>query len=424
MKRFAIGLTCIVAATGYVVGCGSTSGTVNRGNQGGSAGNGVGASGGTTGSGGSGASSSGGSGASSSGGSGASSSGGSGASGSGGSGASGSQDSGIPDVVFNYDGPADDGGFNTDASCAEVTAKAEPLPLDLYVVLDRSGSMVLSSPQRWPPVKSALTQFFESPTAAGIGAALTLFAHPTKNECSSTSYATPLVAMAPLPGSATGQALSLVNMMNAHTPVSGVGTPTVEAMQGASTYAKSYKNSHPTHTVAIVLATDGIPGDPGCTESAAAVKSVVSSTYTGTPSIKTYVIGIDPDTTMKANLNSWAAASGTTAFDVATSGGSSQFLQAMKNIQSSALGCKYNMPTTDAGIIDPNKVNVEYTPGGTKTAQSLPKVSGAGACGNSAGWYYDNNQTPTTITLCKASCDTVQADSGAKVAVNLGCLGS
>jgi hypothetical protein len=82
------------------------------------------------------------------------------------------------------------------------------------------------------------------------------------------------------------------------------------------------------------------------------------------------------------------------------------------------------MPTTDAGIIDPNKVNVEYTPGGTKTAQRLPKVSGAGACGNSAGWYYDNNQTPTTITLCKASCDTVQADSGAKVAVNLGCLGS
>lgn len=96
----------------------------------------------------------------------------------------GSGDAGLPDVTFSYDGPADDGG--SVEACAAVTVEAQLVPLDLYVVLDRSGSMVNPAlgPLRWPPVRDALNAFFQSPNTAGIGIALTMFAHPTKAACS------------------------------------------------------------------------------------------------------------------------------------------------------------------------------------------------------------------------------------------------
>ncbi len=219
----------------------------------------------------------------------------------GGSGNSGGvKDAGIPDVQFNYDAPP----VGQDA-CAAVTVEAELVPLDLYVVIDRSGSMVNSSlgPLRWPPVRDALNAFFQSPQAKGIGIAITMFAHPTLSQCTPTSYQTPMVAMAPLPGNASGHAITLQNTMNANAPVLGVGTPTESAMKGAVTFAKNYKNSNPNHTVAIVLATDGIPGAAGCTgETAAGVTSAITAGFSGTPSVRTFVIGID----QSANITNWA----------------------------------------------------------------------------------------------------------------------
>lgn len=432
MQRVVLALACLAMAAGGVGGCGSTAGSPSGpGGHGGSAGSGVGGNAGSAASGGSDSGSSGSGGSDASGASGAPGGGASGASGASGGGASGdsgapdASDAGIPDVVFSYDGPTDDGGFNPDASCAEVTAKAQLLPLDLYVVLDRSGSMVNPSlgSLRWPPVRDALNQFFQSPGAAGIGIALTMFAHPTSPECDASSYATPLVPMAPLPGGAAGQAITLLQTMNKYAPTIGIGTPTTAAVTGAVTFMKGDKTANPKHVVAIVLATDGLPGDAYCNpETAADVQAAVAAGFNGTPSVRTFVIGIDPDSTMQTNLTSWANAGGGQFFDVATSGGSAQFLQAMQTIQKSALGCSYNMPTTDAGIVDPDKVSVEYAPGGSGTPQSLPRVDNSGSCGS--GWYYDDNAKPTTITLCKTTCDMVQANTNAEVDVNLGCLGS
>jgi hypothetical protein len=48
-------------------------------------------------------------------------------------------------------------------------------------------------------------------------------------------------------------------------------------------------------------------------------------------------------------------------------------------------------------------------------------VENAAACDPSGGWYYDNNQTPTTITLCPQTCAQVQADTQAQLNVALGC---
>jgi hypothetical protein len=413
MRGVRVGIGCVVLLAAGWAGC--------SGGGGGTAG--VGGSAAGTGTGGSSGFSTGGSAGVSTGGSSADggSTGGSSAGGSSSGGTAGSiQDSGLPDVTFQYDattGEAD--------ACAAVTVDAELVPLDLYVVLDRSGSMVNSSlgPLRWPPVRDALNQFFQSPSAAGIGIALTMFAHPTQSQCVAPSYATPLVAMGALPGSATGHAIALQNTMNQYAPVLGVGTPTESAMQGAVTFAKAHKNANPNRAVAIVLATDGLPGASGCTgQTAAGVQSAISNGFTGSPSIRTFVIGIDPNAQMSTNLNSWAAAGGGQAFDVATSGGPAQFLQAMKDIQGSLLGCTFTMPKTDAGIINIDKVKVVFTPG-SGAPQELPRVTNQGACAG-PGWYYDNNSDPTNIELCLGSCTTVQADPSGSIEIELGCLGS
>jgi hypothetical protein len=346
---------------------------------------------------------------------------GNGGSGGGNGGSSGSiGDAGIPDVQFNYDGPSG----QADA-CAAVTVDAQLVPLDLYVVLDRSGSMVNPAlgPLRWPPVRDALNQFFQSPSAAGIGIALTMFAHPTASQCVASTYATPLVAMAPLPGGSTGHAITLQSTMNTYAPILGVGTPTESAMTGAVTFAKAHKSANPNRTVAIVLATDGLPGAAGCTgEDAAGTQAAIAAGFAGNPSIRTFVIGIDPDTQMSTNLNAWATAGGGQAFDVGTAGGGAQFLQAMKDIQGSLLGCTFTMPKTDAGIINKDNVKVLYTSGSGAPVE-LPHVTNQAAC-SGPGWYYDNNANPTTINLCPGSCSTVQADPNAKIDIELGCLGS
>ncbi len=410
MFRVGLGTSLLVALAGVWAGCSGTdnAGIAGTGAVGAGSGNAGAGAGGT-------AASSGNAGAS---GGGAVGGFGGGAN-SGGIGAGGPTDSGIPDVAFTYDGnlPEED-------ACAAVTVTAQLVPLDLYVVLDRSGSMVNPSlgNLRWPPVRNALNQFFQSAQAKNIGIALTMFAHPSKSQCSASSYQTPMVAMAPLPGNASGHALTLQNTMNANAPALGIGTPTESAMQGAVTFARNHKNANAGRTVAIILATDGIPGAACSGQSASGVQSAIAGGFTGNPSIKTFVIGIDPNSSMKTNITNWANAGGGQSFDVATSAGSAQFLQAMKNIQGSLLGCTFSMPKPSTGVVQPDKVKVIFTPGSGGPIQ-LPRATNKAAC-SGPGWFYDNNTTPTTIELCPASCTTAQGDPNGKIDIELGCLGS
>jgi hypothetical protein len=96
-------------------------------------------------------------------------------------------------------------------------------------------------------------------------------------------------------------------------------------------------------------------------------------------------------------------------------------VEALKQIQGTAIGCSFAIPTPEAGTVDKNQVKVEYRPGGTGAAQQLTKVANAGAC-TGGGWYYDNDTSPTTVNLCPASCTTVQADPSAKLDVLFGCV--
>jgi hypothetical protein len=88
-------------------------------------------------------------------------------------------------------------------------------------------------------------------------------------------------------------------------------------------------------------------------------------------------------------------------------------------IQGSQLGCTFAAPAAPAGEeIDLDKTVVLYRPGGTGAAQTLSRVTTAGDC-VASGYYVDG----TNVTLCPATCTTVQADATPSIEVHVGCKG-
>ena len=362
----------------------------------------------------------------------------------------GASSSGTGGILFGGGGPTG-GNTGVGGGCAENSIVAEKFPLDMYIMLDQSGSMsdAVQNGSKWSAVTSAITSFINQPAATGIGVGIQYFPADTGNQCpvfcyldsdcgpcgpcfgaipaipfpgtcigddscTVTDYSTPEVAIDVLP--AVAQAIS--SSLSAHGP-SG-GTPTSAALQGALDYTTGWANGHPDHVVIIVLATDGDP--TSCNTDLNFINSIAAAGAGGTPQILTFVIGVGSSLTA---LNGIAAAGGTgSAFLVDTNQDvTQQFLDALNVIQGTALGCVYDIPDPGQGQ-DPDygKLNVEYTPGGSSEGEVIPKVAGPGDCPPAGdGWYYDDESNPTTIILCDSTCAKVSADNNGQVDIVLGC---
>lgn len=332
--------------------------------------------------------------------------------------------------TFTFGGSSSSGGSGPDA-CASTSFNGDPVPLDMYIMMDRSGSM---NGGPWDAVKAALTSFLQNPEAAGIGAGIQFF--PAKNlpscppfppcpsgcleipgifntcePCDPQAYLPPAVGIQDLPGAAS----LIVNEMNSTSP-SG-GTPTMPALQSAAQATTNHAAANPDRKVVIVLATDGVPTD--CVTDISQIASVAAAALNSSPSVPTFVIGIGGELT---SLDAIAAAGGTDkAFIVdASTMVEEEFLQAMNEIRGQALGCQYLVPEPAPGENpDPTKLNVVFTPEGG-SQDTIPQVPNAGECKGLPGWYYDDPNNPTSLTLCPASCDTVQGAAG-QIDIQLGC---
>ncbi|MDD9939364.1 MAG: VWA domain-containing protein [Myxococcales bacterium] len=68
-----------------------------------------------------------------------------------------------------------------DAECLADTQEAEEVPVDMYIMLDKSGSMLEptggdgTGPTKWDAVREALTMFFSDPGSDGLGVGLQYF---------------------------------------------------------------------------------------------------------------------------------------------------------------------------------------------------------------------------------------------------------
>jgi hypothetical protein len=97
---------------------------------------------------------------------------------------------------------------------------------------------------------------------------------------------------------------------------------------------------------------------------------------------------------------------------------------AMSVVAGAGISCEYDIPMIPGGgTIDPNKVNVNYTPGGGGMPQPVGNVPGGQPECQPAtgGWYYDNAQMPTKIIMCPSTCTALQSDAQGKVEVLFGC---
>ncbi len=336
--------------------------------------------------------------------------------------------------------------------CASSTQTATLIPLDIFIMMDQSGSMgetTGTGAAKWDAVTAAVKAFVQDPASAGIGVGIQYFPLSddcpsscdtsaekaackaaggscstfifitscdgcTSKMCSAPEYAKPEVAIQTLPAAASAITTSLAK----HGPVGT--TPTQAALQGAVDYAKSHALANPTHTVVVLLATDGEPTECNIQDPAKIATSIAAPAAAGTPKILTFVIGVGSSLTA---MNQIAAAGGTgNAFIVDTGGNVlQQFQAALKAIQGKALGCQYSIPVpTNGQPVDYTKVNVQLTVGGTPKV--LAYVTSEAKCDPTAGgWHYDDPLAPTKILLCGNTCASVTADTNAKVDIQLGC---
>jgi Mg-chelatase subunit ChlD len=315
---------------------------------------------------------------------------------------------------LGFDAGAMDAALNDSGACLATSAQAELIPLDMIILLDRSGSM---SGTKWDGSTNALKTFVNDPASAGINVGIVYFPidnPPDGNSCNYLHYDELVVPVAELPGNAP----AMVTSIDAEDP-NGGDTPTYGGLKGALFNATAHQTANPTHKVIVVFASDGDPNNCPGNENTIPVIAGLASSALNFNGVQTYVIAIQGATL--ANLNQIALAGGTMqAYDVTAN--VAQFSQKMAEIRAAALSCEFIIPDAPAPQqFDPEKVNVSYTPGGQGDPQTLPQATNFADCGATPGWYYDNNTDPTKILLCPASCTTVQADSSAEIGVLFGC---
>jgi hypothetical protein len=244
-----------------------------------------------------------------------------------------------------------------------------------------------------------------------------------RDKCTVVDYATPAAPIAQLPAAAG----ALIGSLNGRTP-DGL-TPTGPALQGAIDQSKAFATANAGHTVVTVLVTDGFPTE--CSpQSIPAIAAIATAGVNGTPSIKTFVIGVFTQAEQAqatTNLNQIASAGGTNqAFVITTNQNvTQQFQQALATIRGASLPCDYQLPVPQSGTPDYTKVNVQFTTG-AGAVSVIPYVTNAQGCDPQAGgWHYDVDPAgptkPSKVVLCPASCNVVKADPGGKIDVVQGC---
>ncbi len=316
-------------------------------------------------------------------------------------------------------------GINPDTAdfkaCAEKSEKATLVPVSMFITIDKSGSMKdpVNGTPKWDALKSAFTTFFGDKSAASLNVAMRFW--PLDNcdagmkdaNCPNAiaACATPSVPLGPL--SDMKQQNALIMGLNATMPQGD--TPMSIALGGAVEWARVRSMSNMGEKVIVVLVTDGEP--TACDKDPAHIAGLAADAFSKY-GVLTYVIGFPG--AAKPTLDAIAKAGGTNAGLLLASSGNTEmeFLSALLEISGKSVACGFPVPTGQKPT-ETNLVSVVYTPG-SGAAGKLSHVDGPMQC-SAGGWYYDKPTSPTTITLCDATCATVKADSKAAIDIKIGC---
>lgn len=307
------------------------------------------------------------------------------------------------------------GTTGTGQSCAESSETATLVPVNMFITVDKSGSM--DDNNKWVNAEAAFNAFFADPAAASLRVALRFWpdAGCDESSCSTAICSQPLVDVAPLSDPAHVQ--NLVSAFESRDP-SG-NTPTSAALAGAAEWAKNYTTLvEGTEKVVIILVTDGEPN--GCDENINNIASHAADAY-ATAGVPTFAVGMVGSNESAMDVIAQAGNTGQGIF-IGNGNAQADLLAALQAIQASQVSCVFAMPEGLPGKpLDPTKVNVNYTAGGTTDPQTIGQVADEAACGANGGWFYDNPADPAIITLCPSTCSAVQGDGAAKIEIEIGC---
>jgi hypothetical protein len=305
------------------------------------------------------------------------------------------------------------GGDTCVASCAgdEVSADFITLPTDIIWVVDQSGSM----DQETAHVQANINTF------ASLIDASTIDYRVVMNATTSNSNA--ICVPGPLGGASCGNntRFRLVNQRI------GSHDGPQRALSRYSSYSDFLRPDSMKH---FVFVTDDESG-----MSAAAFNSGLAALQPAITNFKVHgIYAFGTPTIGCTGAFGTGAADGTVYTSlIAQTGGAAgvicndDWTQVFDDITAavvsgSQVSCEITMPAPPRGQeLDPSLVNVKYLMGGVAPGTILGQVPSAGDCSTGGGWYYDDNAAPTKITLCPATCSTVQQDSAANVKVEFGC---
>jgi hypothetical protein len=312
---------------------------------------------------------------------------------------------------------AGDSGLNPDSACAAFVEQATSKPVNLYIMFDKSSSMV---GPKWDSAKAGLYAFLDDPVSGGIRVALRFFPRDPDGvpACDQQGYKTPTVDFGELPG----HAAALKAAMDAEAP-NGFNTPMYPALGGALLKGIEVAENNPGEVSAVLLVTDGVPEGPATTcggvnpEDPAAIAALAAAGYAFDPPVVTYVVGLPGVDQATANL---IAASGGSdaAILVSATNVEEEFRVALAKIRGDALPCEYELPPqVTEGDVSISLVNVEITHGDGTEPESLAQNPDC----DGPGWKYDDPAAPTAIVLCPETCEELKSDLGAAIQILLGC---
>ncbi|HVU00989.1 MAG TPA: vWA domain-containing protein [Polyangiaceae bacterium] len=353
---------------------------------------------------------------------------------------------------FGSGGGDPGGGNGAGGGCPAITAAPEQIitykdatvtdtiitysPIALYIMLDRSGSMITGFPegsaQSWANSTNAINGFMADPASQNMDVGLAFFPTAPDNgfTCgdgsgSGANCGAPVVEIGPVPKNAS----PISGAMNGNQPNPLNLTPTECGLIGMVSHCEQWKQQSGEQCVAI-LVTDGNP--TLCSGDTTVLSKIVSDGLA--QGVTTYVLGL-PGSNASV-LDPIAAAGGTTK-SIDVSGGTQAFIQALNSIRGkeahqssqhisiptvikSALECEWKIPDPPQGQkFNADKVNVTMTPDNGQTVD-LGYVVEADCARTDNAWYYDDPATPTRVLVCPSTCETIKSTT-ATVNLAFGC---
>lgn len=321
-------------------------------------------------------------------------------------------------------------GIEEGEVCAGEGEAVEPVPIDTYVMLDRSVSMEDelegTGLRRWDVVTQAVQQFVDDPANAGYGIALGFFSanmgYEDATECNWEDYSRPVVPMGLVGSQTTFEGEEMTTgaaiVRAIETVILGGRTPTAAALTGAIDYAIRWDNQNGERKTVVMLVTDGYPTLCQPQESPGIADIACQGWDRADNSIRTFVVGIEAG----FNVDQIARSGGTgQGYAVEGHDAIALFQGAMESITGSVIQCEFEIPAppSDLEPIDLNRVQVTYKPPGGETTKEIVRVDNESMCGTEVGgWYYDNPNDPQKILVCPCTCSYL---AGGQVSVKFDC---